>query len=81
MIELDNTQRAKVQHFLSDKVMADAVYQSIQSSFLAGHPTDVYVLAASRLALDYLRTAWKDLEKCQPDNKSGEGKKLEQVGM
>lgn len=48
---------------MNDKVMTTAVYNALLDSFLKEKPNqDVQVLAASRLAIDYLKQGFKDLE-------------------
>lgn len=48
---------------MNDKVMSTAVYNALLDSFLKEKPAqDVQVLAASRLAIDYLKQGFKDLE-------------------
>lgn len=61
---MDKTEIQKIQRFLSDKIMSGAVYEVLLDSFLKERANaDVYVLAASRLSVDYLKQGWKELEK------------------
>lgn len=59
----------KIIKFLNDPGMSEAIYQSLLKSFLQERPNaDVQVLAASRLAVDYLNRAWRDLARNKPDD-------------
>jgi len=61
---MNKTQEDKLQRFMNDAVMADTVYQVLLDSFLVERPNqDVYVLAASRLSIDFLKQGWKELER------------------
>lgn len=60
MISLDK--KEKINRFLKDERMVEAVRESIISSFLQPQKEkDIYYLAASRVAIDLLDAAWKDL--------------------
>lgn len=59
---MDKLQEEKIKQFLNDRVMADAVYQILLNSFLKDEKQDVYLLAASRLSINYLKQAWKELQ-------------------
>lgn len=53
----------KIKMFMNDKVMSNAVYNALLDSFLKEQPSkDVQTLAASRLAIDFLKDGWKHLE-------------------
>ena len=57
-------QQAKIKRFLDDKAMSAAVKEIILATFLKKKPvTDVQMLAASRIAIDLLDEAYKELEK------------------
>lgn len=63
-IELDNTQRDKIQRFMSDKVTSDTIRYVIERSFLKPlKGVSVHELAAARLAVDMLDDAWEELRK------------------
>ena len=66
MNELQEIQKEKVRQFLNDKIMSDAVKQVFLAVFLNREYTkvssDVYVMAASRLAVDFLFEGFKKLE-------------------
>lgn len=55
----DKTERIK--RFIVDERMAEAVKEVIQKSFLKTQSKEVNYLAASRIALDLLEDAWKEL--------------------
>lgn len=60
----------KLQRFINDEAMAFAVHQTLIDSFLKKRTgQDVYLLAASRLAVDFLNEAWKELESYKVINK------------
>lgn len=63
---MDDLKQAKLKQFVSDVAMSEAVYGVLLDAFLK--PTDykdVGLLAASRLSVDSLAKAWKDLQKFQ----------------
>lgn len=54
----------KIKRFLADKVMSQSVRDVLTSSFLKNRgQRDVHTLAAERLAIDLLDSAWKELER------------------
>jgi F0F1-type ATP synthase delta subunit len=61
---INENQKSRITRFLNDEATSDAVKQAILNSFLKSKPNrDVYQLAASRLAIDMLDEAWRDLER------------------
>lgn len=61
---MNQTQIEKLKRFIHDPVMSNAVYQTLLGTFLSDDISkDVYVLAASRLAVKFLNEGWKRLEK------------------
>jgi hypothetical protein len=62
-MKLNQTQKEKVSRFLDDKMLSETIYGIMLESFLKTRKGDVQVLAASRLSIDYLQDAWKDLLK------------------
>ncbi len=57
-------QQAKIKKFVEDQGMSFAVKQALLDEFLKEKPNaDYHVLAASRLAIDMLNKAWRNLEK------------------
>lgn len=61
--------KARIARFLNDEATAKAVYSVLLDTFLRDKNTDVHMLAAGRLAVDYLQRGWKELEKCQVERK------------
>ena len=60
---------------MQDKVMCDTIKQVIAASFLKPRKDrDVQTLAASRLAIDFLAEAYKDLEKFKNSKKEPSAK-------
>lgn len=54
----------RIELFLRDAAMSQAVYEVIQKAFLtSGGNKDVQYLAAERIAIDLLANAWKELSK------------------
>lgn len=67
---MNDTQQEKLKRFLADQLMASTVKEFLQQHFLKPRAqTDVQVLAASRLAIDFLTEAWNDLETYRPPAK------------
>ena len=59
---MNDTEIEKVNNFLNDEVMSNAVYAILLSSFLKPQTEkDVNTLAASRIAIDLLQEAWREL--------------------
>lgn len=66
---------------MGDPVMERAVYTVLLDSFLEERAgADVHVLAASRLAVDFLKQGWKELEKLKTKEDAA-SKPLKQVGL
>jgi len=63
---------------LQDKAMCDTIKTVLTDSFLKPRTSmnglDVYILAASRLAIDFLAEAYKDLEKFKNSKKEPSAK-------
>lgn len=74
---LSDVEKEKIRQFMLDETLANAVNKAITKNFLA-IPANATVneLAASRLAIDYLNKAWRDLQRCA-DEKSVKGRELE----
>ena len=63
MTMLNPTERAKIRSFVKDPTLLGAVKKTFLDSFLTERKNqDVYVLAASRLAVDFLNQAFVALE-------------------
>lgn len=73
-------QEVKIKRFMSDTQMSGAVYNVLLESFLKERTKDVHIMAAAYLAVDFLRQAWRELERTNPEQEGGEIK-LKQVGM
>lgn len=68
---MNKTQEDKIQRFMADPVMADAVHQILLASFLKpSDEKDVHFLAACRISMDLLQEAWKTLDKYARKEKS-----------
>lgn len=76
---MDASARERVKRFASDEKTAKAVYELLLQAFLRPRSHDVYMLAASKLAVDYLNEAWRDVESSKNDD--GESKGTGQVGI
>jgi hypothetical protein len=71
----------KLQQFVNDEQMMDFVYAELIKSFLKERPgRDVYLLAASRLSVDCLNHAWKELLTYKI-NEDDDKNQLQQVGL
>lgn len=78
---MNEIKQNKLKKFVADEVMVSAVYEVLLEAFLGGKaPTDVHVLAASRLAVDFLKQGWKELDKYALDEES-EKSKVVQIGL
>lgn len=54
----------KIQKFANDDLMSKTVFKFLLESYIQDKPSqDVYVLAASRLAINLLKQGFKDMEK------------------
>ena len=74
---MTDAEKEKLKRFLNDKVMSKAVYDLLLASFLAPRvqksmDADVMILAASRLAIDLLGEAWKELQKFKSEEEKEE---------
>lgn len=72
----------KLKRFANDEAMAGAVYEVLLDAFLKDlrNVNDVQVLAAERLAVTFLKNAWRELEKFKTGAK-GEEPIRQQVGL
>ena len=78
---MDITKQTKIDRFLKDELMSQSVFDVIRKSFLKNKGVrDVQIMAAERLALEFLDVAWQDLSKYKL---SGDTEKpvLNQVGL
>ncbi len=67
---MNEHEKQKIQNFLNDKVMSQAVYNAIREEFLSDNiKNDVQVLAASRLAVGFLKEAFKRMERFKKEDK------------
>ena len=65
---MDKTRQEKIKRFLDDRIMSDAVYGVLLDTFLSEKvEQDVNILAASRLAVTFLKEGWKELERFKQD--------------
>jgi len=71
----------KIRKFLNDEAMANFVFEEFLSSFLKPRPhTDTQLLAASRIAIDLLHDARKDLNRYREETEVERGKQT-QIGL
>ena len=78
---LNETQKEKIQRFLDDKLMSDAVYSVLLDSFLDDKVVnDVNYLAASRISVIFLKRAWNQLESFKRE-KEIEDKDTTNIGL
>lgn len=76
---MDDRTREKLRRFIEDISLSSAVHDIIMESFLKPQKGDVYTLAASRMAIDLFKDAWKDLERLEASNT--ERSEVKQVGL
>lgn len=64
-MKLSDAQKNKVEMFANDEEMSNAVYTVLLNAYLAPPPpsADTNILAASRIAIDMLPEAWKEIRK------------------
>lgn len=78
---MNDFEKNKIIKFANDTQMLDVVYKVLLDSFLKDRPQqDVYVLAASRLAIDFLKQGWKEIEKYKEENQE-ESKTVGNIGL
>lgn len=71
----------KLKRFANDKVMNEAVFELILTTFLKPKGNkDVHFLASERLAVDNLSIAWTELDKYKSDSES-ESKTAGNIGV
>lgn len=59
---MNEVKQTKLQRFVNDEAMMEAVFEVIQESFLKARPNkDVYYLAAKSLAVEFLDEAKRSL--------------------
>lgn len=73
-------QKEKLKRFANDKVLFSTVHDVLLQSFLRDYGGDIQVLAASRIAINYLADGFKELERFK-NEVVHERKELEQIGM
>ena len=73
-------QEAKIKGFINDRQMSGAVYNVLLESFLKERTKEVHVLAAAYLAVDFLKQAWRELERTGRQEEK-ETVKLKQIGL
>lgn len=55
--------KARIVRFLNDEQTSSTIRAVLEESFLKPRGHDVHILAASKLAIDYLREGWKEMDK------------------
>ena len=70
----------KIRNFLNDKAMSQAVYKALLDEFLSEKlVNDVQVLAASRLSINLLKTAFQRMERYKKDEKKEKEQEIRHV--
>ena len=78
---MNDIQENKLQRFINDEIMADAVYQVLLGSFLAERKgADVNVLASCMISVTNLKDAWKEIERYK-ESTDDDSVKQNNVGM
>jgi len=76
-----DSQIAKIKRFLADQEMSETVKRVIRDSFLKPREkSDVYILAAERIAIELLNEAFKDLERAR-NVENGPIKRENNIGL
>ena len=66
---MDNLQKEKLNQFVNDIAMNEAVRKLLESVILRPKGNkDVNYLASERIALDVIAEAWKELDRFRPEN-------------
>ncbi|MES2224145.1 MAG: hypothetical protein V4469_04410 [Patescibacteria group bacterium] len=67
---MNEIEKNRLERFVMDQVSVDAVYKLLFNSFLKSKgQRDVQIMAAERLAIDFLDDAWEELLKFKPESK------------
>ena len=78
---MDINKQTKIDRFLKDETMSNTVFEVMRKSFLKNKGVrDVHVMAAERLALEFLDGAWQELNKYKLGDDT-EKNVLHQVGL
>lgn len=79
---MNETQKIKIQRFLSDEILVGAVYEILNRSFLKRREgEDVEMKAARFIATELLTEGWRELEKFKSSEGGEQINKLVQVGL
>jgi hypothetical protein len=79
---LNEIEKQKIDRFLKDTIMSNAVKNVFINSFLKPiKSTDTNFLAASRIAIDLLNNAWDELQKFENIKSNDEPSKTGQIGL
>lgn len=79
---MTDLEREKIRRFVNDAVASNAVFDLLLHSFLKESPSnDVHTLAASRLAIDYLKQGWKELEKLKDEVRAEKEEGVYNIGL
>lgn len=76
---MDDFTTQKIREFLNNKPMSDAVYKVLFDSFINQPSKDIYMLGASRLAVDFLKQGWDKLKNSSAVKEQSTPK--EQIGL
>lgn len=62
---MNEQKKQKISRFMTDEAMSEAVYEVMLDSFMKpkADAHDIRFLAASRIAIDLLNDAWKELKR------------------
>lgn len=78
---MTDAKQEKIRRFVNDEVMAESVKEMLLATYLKPKPiSDVYVLAASRIAINLLEEAWRELEKYKAETVDN-STSMRQVGL
>ena len=65
---MNKGEREKINRFLNDVGMSDAVHTTLIKSFLKTRgDRDVHLLAAAKIAIELLDEAWKDMSRMKDE--------------
>lgn len=70
---MEELKRQKLINFANDPAMMEAVYDILLNNFLKEKSQyEVYTAAAERIAVDFLKKAWRELDGYRVSNKNEE---------
>lgn len=74
---MEKAKQEKIKRFMNDRAMSEVVYEVLLDAFLDDKASnEVNYLAASRLSVNFLKEAWKRLERLRDKEENDVGIKV-----